>query len=237
MAGTVERHVPVGFLPQRLDLLDDDASVFDNVSRRTPDADANSIRARLARFLFRGAAGDRLVGRPLRRGAGARDPRLRAAGRSGAAAPAARRADQQPRLRLLRRVGLGCCRLPRSAWSWPATTRGSSTTSASIVWLRCRVALADEKYVVLTVADATTRARLVPLSDGRLGVCPDDGHRRGRAGGHPPPGVAGSPAVGGTATAVRSGRAYEETRAKVRRKYGWRGRLSSTDAVLIVRLE
>ena len=53
--------MPVGFLPQRLDLLDDDASVFDNVSRRTPDADPNTIRARLARFLFRGAAGDLLV--------------------------------------------------------------------------------------------------------------------------------------------------------------------------------
>ena len=62
VAGSVLRHVPVGFLPQRLDLLDDDASVFDNVSRRTPDADANAVRARLARFLFRGAAGDRLVG-------------------------------------------------------------------------------------------------------------------------------------------------------------------------------
>ena len=62
LSGGVLRHVPVGFLPQRLDLLDDDASVFDNVSRRTPDADANAIRARLARFLFRGAAGDRLVG-------------------------------------------------------------------------------------------------------------------------------------------------------------------------------
>jgi len=62
VAGSVLRHVPVGFLPQRLDLLDDDASVFDNVSRRTPDADANAVRARLACFLFRGAAGDRLVG-------------------------------------------------------------------------------------------------------------------------------------------------------------------------------
>jgi ATPase subunit of ABC transporter with duplicated ATPase domains len=60
-SGTVERHVAVGFLPQRLDLLDDDASIFDNISRRTPEADANAIRARLARFLFRGAAGDRLV--------------------------------------------------------------------------------------------------------------------------------------------------------------------------------
>jgi ATPase subunit of ABC transporter with duplicated ATPase domains len=62
LSGHVVRHVPVGFLPQRLDLLDDDATVFDNVSRRAPGADANEVRARLARFLFRGAAGDRLVG-------------------------------------------------------------------------------------------------------------------------------------------------------------------------------
>ncbi len=61
MSGGVERHVAVGFLPQRLDLLDDDATVFDNVRRRTPGADDNAIRARLARFLFRGSAGDRLV--------------------------------------------------------------------------------------------------------------------------------------------------------------------------------
>jgi ATPase subunit of ABC transporter with duplicated ATPase domains len=61
LSGRVRRHVPVGFLPQRLDLLDDHATVFDNVSRRVPGADTNAIRARLARFLFRGSAGDRLV--------------------------------------------------------------------------------------------------------------------------------------------------------------------------------
>ncbi len=61
VSGTVERHVPLGFLPQRLDLIDDDLSVFDNLLRRTPGADANAVRARLARFLFRGVAGDRLV--------------------------------------------------------------------------------------------------------------------------------------------------------------------------------
>lgn len=62
LKGLVEAHVPVGVLPQRLDLLDDDRSVFENVSGRTPGADANAVRARLARFLFRGGAGDRLVG-------------------------------------------------------------------------------------------------------------------------------------------------------------------------------
>ena len=99
------------------------------------------------------------------------------------------------------------------------------------------MALADEKYVVLTVADASTRARLVLLSDGRLGVCPDDDVDADgqavtlRADG------AGSPVVGGAATVVRSGRAYDETRAKFRRKYGWRGRLSSTAAIVLVGLD
>lgn len=99
------------------------------------------------------------------------------------------------------------------------------------------MALADEKYVVLTVGDATSRARLVPLSDGRLGVCPAD---RLDADGQTVtlcPDKPGSSTVNGEATVVRSGRAYDETRAKVRRKYGWRGRLSTTDAVLIVLLE
>ncbi len=100
------------------------------------------------------------------------------------------------------------------------------------------MAIADQKYVVLTVGDATSRARLVPLSDGRLGVCPAGSELAadGRAVTLRPD-ESGSPAVDGTATVVRSGRAYDETRAKVRRKYGWRGRLTSTDAVLIVRLE
>ena len=35
---------------------------FGNVARRAPGADANAVRARLARFLFRGGAADRLVG-------------------------------------------------------------------------------------------------------------------------------------------------------------------------------
>jgi hypothetical protein len=99
------------------------------------------------------------------------------------------------------------------------------------------VALADEKYVVLTVAAASTRARLVPLSDGRLGLWPVpdldvDGLavtlRSDRS---------DSPAHRGTADIVRSGRAFDEARAKLRRKYGWRGRLSGSDAVVLVRLE
>jgi ATPase subunit of ABC transporter with duplicated ATPase domains len=44
----------VGYLPQRLDLLDDSLSVLDNVRRAAPSASVNDIRAGLARFLFRG---------------------------------------------------------------------------------------------------------------------------------------------------------------------------------------
>ncbi|HWM73036.1 MAG TPA: ABC-F family ATP-binding cassette domain-containing protein [Nocardioides sp.] len=55
-------HVPVALLPQRLDVLDDELSVFDNVAHRAPGADANAVRARLARFLFRGATADRRAG-------------------------------------------------------------------------------------------------------------------------------------------------------------------------------
>ncbi|MFI6290198.1 ABC-F family ATP-binding cassette domain-containing protein [Nonomuraea sp. NPDC050790] len=46
--------VPVRFLPQRLDLLEEGASVLDNVRAFAPDAAVTEVRARLARFLFRG---------------------------------------------------------------------------------------------------------------------------------------------------------------------------------------
>ncbi|MFD7627426.1 ABC-F family ATP-binding cassette domain-containing protein [Streptomyces sp. NPDC059851] len=62
VAGEVERHVPVGFLPQRLDLLDDGLSVAANVARFAPHASNNLIRARLAHFLFRGARAERAAG-------------------------------------------------------------------------------------------------------------------------------------------------------------------------------
>ena len=60
--GMSEALVAVALLPQRLDVLDDERSVFENVALRAPAADANAIRARLARFLFRGAAADQQVG-------------------------------------------------------------------------------------------------------------------------------------------------------------------------------
>ena len=59
--GTVEPAVPWRLLPQRLDLLDDDLSVVQNLARFAPAADNNTRRARLARFLFRGRAADQQV--------------------------------------------------------------------------------------------------------------------------------------------------------------------------------
>ena len=46
--------MPVGYLPQRLDVLDPGASVLDNVRAVAPAATPNEVRARLARFLLRG---------------------------------------------------------------------------------------------------------------------------------------------------------------------------------------
>ncbi|MGH3385745.1 MAG: AAA family ATPase, partial [Nocardioidaceae bacterium] len=57
-AGEIAVPVPARLLPQRLDLLDDTLSVVDNVARFAPDADNNTLRARLARFLFRGRDSD-----------------------------------------------------------------------------------------------------------------------------------------------------------------------------------
>ncbi|MFC7217534.1 ABC-F family ATP-binding cassette domain-containing protein [Streptomyces polyrhachis] len=62
LAGEVDVRVPARYLPQRLDVLDDGLSVAENVARLAPGADNNTVRARLARFLFRGARADRPVG-------------------------------------------------------------------------------------------------------------------------------------------------------------------------------
>ena len=53
---------PVGYLPQRLDILDDALSVVDNVRAAAPAATVNEVRAGLARFLFRAERADRLAG-------------------------------------------------------------------------------------------------------------------------------------------------------------------------------
>ena len=98
----------------------------------------------------------------------------------------------------------------------------------------------DEQYVVIsTHADTgesvSGRARVVPLSDGRLALwVADDLEADGRT-------VtvrAGRTDVAelhGTAQLVRSGRAFDEARAKLRKKYGWRARLSRPDELLVVR--
>ena len=59
--GTFAVHVPVALLPQRLDVLAEDLTVAENVTLRAPDADITTVRSRLARFLFRGAAADKGV--------------------------------------------------------------------------------------------------------------------------------------------------------------------------------
>ncbi|MFZ0190684.1 MAG: ATP-binding cassette domain-containing protein [Streptosporangiaceae bacterium] len=52
----------VGYLPQRLDLLDDSLTVVENVRAKAPAASVNEVRASLARFLFRGERADREAG-------------------------------------------------------------------------------------------------------------------------------------------------------------------------------
>ncbi|MGW0464927.1 ABC-F family ATP-binding cassette domain-containing protein [Streptomyces sp. NPDC003027] len=62
VSGEAVARVPVRFLPQRLDVLDDALSVVENVARFAPTASGNAIRARLARFLFKGARADQPAG-------------------------------------------------------------------------------------------------------------------------------------------------------------------------------
>ncbi|GGS00254.1 ABC transporter [Streptomyces aureoverticillatus] len=58
LGGEAEAHVPMRFLPQRLDVLDEELTIAENVARFAPDATNNRVRARLARFLFKGAKAD-----------------------------------------------------------------------------------------------------------------------------------------------------------------------------------
>ncbi|WP_405165434.1 ATP-binding cassette domain-containing protein [Nocardia sp. NBC_01499] len=50
--------VPWRMLPQRLDIFDEQRSVFENVASTAPHASPEQIRAQLARFLFRGTDAD-----------------------------------------------------------------------------------------------------------------------------------------------------------------------------------
>ncbi|MCU1586376.1 MAG: transporter [Microbacteriaceae bacterium] len=52
----------VGYLPQRLDGLDDDATVLENVRSAAPAVPPGVVRNRLARFLLRGGTVERAVG-------------------------------------------------------------------------------------------------------------------------------------------------------------------------------
>nr|WP_301126242.1 ATP-binding cassette domain-containing protein [Streptomyces cacaoi] len=62
VSGEAHTFVPARCLPQRLDLLDEELSLADNLARLAPEAGPQEIRAGLARFLFRGARADQLVG-------------------------------------------------------------------------------------------------------------------------------------------------------------------------------
>jgi ATPase subunit of ABC transporter with duplicated ATPase domains len=58
----VRRIGALGYLPQRLDVLDEALTVAENVRAVAPDASVNEVRAGLARFLFRGARADAAAG-------------------------------------------------------------------------------------------------------------------------------------------------------------------------------
>lgn len=51
----------IGYLPQRVDGLDDDRSVFENITDAAPQVPPKELRNRLARFLIRGATAERPV--------------------------------------------------------------------------------------------------------------------------------------------------------------------------------
>jgi ATPase subunit of ABC transporter with duplicated ATPase domains len=59
---TVRRGAVLGYLPQRLDILDDSLTVAENVRAAAPAASVNEVRAGLARFLFRGDRADQPAG-------------------------------------------------------------------------------------------------------------------------------------------------------------------------------
>ncbi|MFY9649063.1 ABC-F family ATP-binding cassette domain-containing protein [Trebonia sp.] len=59
---TVRLNGAIGYLPQRLDVLDESASVVENVRAVAPAASVNEVRAGLARFLFRGTRADQPAG-------------------------------------------------------------------------------------------------------------------------------------------------------------------------------
>jgi ATPase subunit of ABC transporter with duplicated ATPase domains len=59
---SVHRRAALGYLPQRLDVLDDELTVVANARAAAPEASINEVRAGLARFLFRGKRADQAAG-------------------------------------------------------------------------------------------------------------------------------------------------------------------------------
>ncbi|KIF71819.1 ABC transporter [Streptomyces sp. AcH 505] len=62
LSGEARTFVPLRFLPQRLDVLDDGLSVAANVARLAPGVTDNHIRSQLARFLFKGTRAEQPAG-------------------------------------------------------------------------------------------------------------------------------------------------------------------------------
>ncbi|HEY0542836.1 MAG TPA: ATP-binding cassette domain-containing protein [Actinoallomurus sp.] len=62
LSGEAKAFVPLRFLPQRLDVLDEELSVAANVARMAPGVTDNHIRSQLARFLFKGARAEQPAG-------------------------------------------------------------------------------------------------------------------------------------------------------------------------------
>ncbi|WP_201774139.1 ABC-F family ATP-binding cassette domain-containing protein [Demequina globuliformis] len=58
LEGHAHLSVPGGYLPQRLDILAPDLTVAENVRARAQGASPHEVREGIAKFLFRGAAGD-----------------------------------------------------------------------------------------------------------------------------------------------------------------------------------
>ena len=61
VAGEALPHVPLRYLPQRLDVLDGARTIAQNVQALAPTAEPQRVRAQLARFLFRGDGPDQRV--------------------------------------------------------------------------------------------------------------------------------------------------------------------------------
>ncbi|MFE7356491.1 ATP-binding cassette domain-containing protein [Streptomyces sp. NPDC057543] len=62
LSGEARTFVPLRFLPQRLDVLDDELSIAANVARMAPGVTDNHIRSQLARFLFQGKRAEQPAG-------------------------------------------------------------------------------------------------------------------------------------------------------------------------------